>query len=59
MRTSTRLQRLAADALHLAALERAQQLRLEREVELANLVDEERAAVGLLEDARARGRRRP
>ena len=43
----------AADALHLAALDRAQELRLEREIEVADLVEEQRAAVGLLEDAAA------
>ena len=40
-----------ADALHLAALDRAEELGLERRLELADLVEEERAAVGLLEDA--------
>src|SRR6185436_1420101 len=36
----------AADAAHLGAIERAQELGLERQAELADLVDEERAAVG-------------
>src|SRR5207247_7786669 len=49
---------VAADAAHLAPLDRAEQLRLERELEVADLVDEEGAAVGLLEHALAR-RRRP
>jgi HSP20 family molecular chaperone IbpA len=47
-----------ADALEAAVLERAQELRLERRVELADLVEEERAAAGELEASRAR-RRRP
>jgi hypothetical protein len=42
------------DRTHLRALDRAQQLRLEREVEVSDLVDEQRAAVRLLEDALAR-----
>src|SRR5207247_1556042 len=41
------------DALHLAALDGAEQLGLEHGVELADFVDEERAAVRLLEDAAA------
>ena len=49
---------VAADAPDLAALDRAEELRLEREVEIADLVDEERAAVRLLEDAVPRRRRR-
>ena len=57
-RTSTLRERVAADAAHLAPLERAQELRLQLERQLADLVDEERAAVRLLEDARARRRRR-
>src|SRR5262249_3157357 len=44
----------AADALHLRALDRAEELGLEGELEIADLVDEERAGVGLLEDAFAR-----
>ena len=43
----------AADAADLALLERAQQLRLEIERQLAELVEEQRAAVGLLEQALA------
>ena len=38
----------AADALELPLLQRAQQLRLQRERQLADLVEEERAAVGQL-----------
>ena len=53
-RTSTRVQLATADAAHLGALDRAQELRLERDVEIANLVDEERPAVGLLEEPRQR-----
>ena len=41
---------VAADAAELRALDRAQELRLERDVEIADLVDEQRAAVGLLEE---------
>ena len=41
----------AADAAHLARLERAQELRLQLERQLADLVEEERAAVGALEGA--------
>jgi hypothetical protein len=37
------------EPLDLAALQRAQQLRLERGIEIADLVEEERAAVGELE----------
>ena len=40
-----------ADPLHLAALDGTQELGLEHRLELADLVDEERPAVGLLEDA--------
>ncbi len=40
-----------ADALDLRSLEHAQELGLERGAEIADLVDEERAPVGLLEDA--------
>jgi len=42
---------IAADATHLGPLERAQELGLEREIEVADLVDEQRAPVGLLEYA--------
>src|SRR5690606_16165202 len=44
----------AAHALDLALLEHAQQLRLEIELELAELVEEDGAAVGELEDPLAR-----
>ena len=54
-RTSTRRGSAAADAEHLAVLEHAQELRLEVGADLADLVEEERAAVGALEAARARG----
>ena len=49
MRTSTRTRAVAADALELALLQHAQELRLQLERELADLVEEERAAVGELE----------
>ena len=49
----------AADRLHLARLDGAQDLRLHRERELADLVDEERALVGLLEVARGAPHARP
>ena len=39
------------DALHLAPLEHANELRLDAERELRDLVEEERAAVGRLEQA--------
>ena len=42
---------LAADARDLAALQRAQHLRLRDEVHVADLVEEQRAAVRLLEEA--------
>ena len=48
-----------AEALHFGALERAQELWLKREIEIANLVDEQCPAVGLLEHARARADRHP
>src|SRR5260221_208611 len=41
--------RSTTDRLHLAGLERAQNLSLERQRQIADLVDEERAAVRLLE----------
>ena len=41
--------RAAADALELALLQHAQQLRLRLERQLADLVEEQRAAVGELE----------
>ncbi len=41
----------AAHPLHLASLDGAQEPRLQREIELAELVEQERAAVGLLERA--------
>ena len=44
---------LAADTGDGAALDRAEQLRLQLQRELADLVDQERAAVGALEDALA------
>src|SRR5262249_38559380 len=45
--------RAAADAFDLPALEHTQQLRLEVGLELADLVEEERPAVGLFERAGA------
>jgi hypothetical protein len=49
---------IAADPLDLALLEHPQQLRLERDVELADLVEEDRAALGLLEAAEGADRSR-
>ena len=46
--------RRAADAQHLALLQHAQQLGLEVGADLADLVEEQRAAVGALEAAGAR-----
>ena len=48
----------AAEPAHHARLERAQQLRLQLERQLADLVEEERAAVGALEGAGDAGDRR-
>ena len=48
---------VAADAIELAVGEHAQQARLQVERHVADLVEEERAAVGLLEAAAARGLR--
>ena len=45
--------RARADRLHLPLLQHAQELRLERRRDLADLVEEERAARGALEDALA------
>ena len=50
-RTLTRMRLGAAEALDLALLERAQQLHLGRHVDVADLVEEERAALGQLEAA--------
>ena len=57
-RTSTR-RVAAADPLHLTALEHAQQQRLQRFRQIADLVEQQAAAVGLLEEARARPYRPP
>ena len=57
-RTSTSIGLVAADALDLALLEDAEQLGLHRRRQLADLVEEERAAVGQLEAARCGGDRR-
>ena len=55
-RTSTCTERRAADALEALLFERAQDLRLQRERQVANLVEEQRAAVRDLELAQlARG----
>jgi hypothetical protein len=54
-RTSTLIGSRAADALELALLQHAQQLGLQVERHLADLVEEQRAAVGELERAGARG----
>ena len=51
IRTSTGDRRAAADALDLALLEDAQELRLDLQRQLADLVEEERAPVGQLEEA--------
>ena len=51
-RTSTSTRLRAADARHDAVLQHAQHLRLRGERHVADLVEEERAAVGLLELAR-------
>ena len=56
-RTSTRRYVDAADRLDLPSLQRAEKLRLQLERQLADLVEEDGAAVGLLEGAR-RGRDR-
>ena len=48
-RTSTLMVCVAADALELVLLQEAQQLDLDRRRDLADLVEEQRAAVGLLE----------
>src|SRR5262249_2374247 len=45
---------LAADPTHLAAIDRAEQLRLERKIEIADLVDEQRATVRFFEHAGTR-----
>jgi hypothetical protein len=50
---------VVAQAADLALLDGAQQLGLERRRGLGDLVEEERAAVGLLEQALARGPPRP
>jgi hypothetical protein len=47
----------AADALDVAAIEHAQQLRLKFECELADLVEDQRPTVRSLERASARGAR--
>ena len=51
------LEVVAAEAAHLLLLDRAQELRLERHVEVAYFVDEKRAAVGLLEETAPRRQR--
>ena len=57
IRRSTRRGSLAADGPDLARLERAKEHRLQRRRRLADLVEEERPAVGQLEEAAARGLR--
>ena len=49
MRTSTLIGRLHADRVDLALLERSQKLDLDVEGQFADLVEEQGAAVGLLE----------
>ena len=51
MRTSTRMVSRAAQPLELALLQHAQELRLGHRREVADLVEEQRAAVGQLEAA--------
>jgi hypothetical protein len=58
MRTSRRTDLVAADPADDAVLERAQELGLHLERQLADLVEEHRAAGGGLEDAAPRRRRR-
>ena len=58
MRRSTLTGRDAADALEGLLLQHAQQLGLHRQAQFADLVEEDRAAVGHLEPALAHGRRR-
>ena len=58
MRTSTVSVFVPADALERAVLQHAQQPHLRRERQLADLVEEQRAAVGALEPTLARARRR-
>ena len=57
-RTSNGELGVAADRPHAPLLQRAQQLGLQRQRHLADLVEEQRAAVGLREQARARRRAR-
>ena len=52
-RTSTSISHLAAEPPQPPLLEHAQQLRLQLDGNLTHLVEEERAAVGQLEHARA------
>ena len=59
MRTSTLIGFVAAHALELSLLKHAEQLDLRRSGYLADLVEEERAAVRLLEAADARRRSAP
>ena len=58
-RTSTAIGAVAADAFHLAFFEHAQQLGLHHQRHVADLVQEQRAAVGLLELARGAACARP
>ena len=55
-RTSTRTVRLAAHPLDLARLQHPEQLGLGLEAQVADLVEQEGAAVGQLEAARSAGR---
>ncbi len=54
MRTSTGIDCVDADRPHLALLQHAQQLHLQRQRHVADLVEEQRAAVGRLEEALVR-----
>ena len=51
MRASTRRGHVLADAAHLALLQHAQQFRLRAPRQLHGLVEEQRALIGLLEQA--------
>src|SRR5262249_46541806 len=42
---------LSTDAAKLTPIDHAKQLRLERQIEIADLVDEKRASIGFFEDA--------
>ena len=58
MRTSTLTGWGFAERMHFVLLDEAEQLGLEVEPDVADLVEEQGAAVGAADDARERGRRR-